>query len=193
MGGPEAVEEVNEGNAALNGGQVSHGAQVHDLLGVSLAQHGKTGLTAGIHVGMIAEDVQSLSGHGTSGDMEYTRQQLTGNLVHIGDHQQQALRSSIGSRQSAGCQRTVHRAGSAGFGLHLHNLHRVAEDVFAAGSGPLVHIVSHGAGGGDGVDTSYFRERVADMSGSSVAVHGFEFSGQSEIPPKSIQIVTHIS
>ena len=125
--------------------------------------------------------------------MEHARQQLTGNLIHIGDHQQQALRSGISRRQSAGSQGAVYRAGSAGFGLHLHNLHGVAKDVFPAGSGPLVHIVSHGAGGSNGVDTSYFRECVADMSGSSIAVHGLEFSCQSEIPPKSIQIVTHIS
>ena len=35
VGGPEAVEEVDEGNAALDGGQMGHGGQVHNLLGGS--------------------------------------------------------------------------------------------------------------------------------------------------------------
>ena len=37
VGGTEAVEEVDEGNAALDGGQVRHSAQVHDLLRVGLS------------------------------------------------------------------------------------------------------------------------------------------------------------
>ena len=86
--GAETVEEVDEGNTALDGGQMGHGSQVHDLLNVILAQHGKAGLTAGHDVGMIAEDVQSVAGHGTGGHVEHAGQQLAGNLVHIGDHQQ---------------------------------------------------------------------------------------------------------
>ena len=80
------------------------------------------------------------------------------------------------------------RTGSAGFRLHLHNLYRVPENVFPSGGRPLVYVVGHGAGGGDGIDTSYFCKRIADMSGSSVAVHGFKFSGQSEIPPKVFKL-----
>ncbi len=62
MGGAEAVEEVQEGNAALNGGQMGHGAQVHDLLRVGGAQHGKAGLAAGHNVGVVAEDGQRVGG-----------------------------------------------------------------------------------------------------------------------------------
>ena len=50
VGGTEVVEEVDEGNAAFDGGQVSDSAQIHDFLHVGLAQHGKTGLTAGVDV-----------------------------------------------------------------------------------------------------------------------------------------------
>ena len=116
--------------------------------------------------------------------MEHCGQQLAGDLVHIGDHQQQALRSGVGGGQGAGCQRAVHSTGGTSLRLHLHNLNSVAKDVLAAGSGPLVHVVSHGAGRGDGIDASYFSERVADVGGSSIAVHGLEFSSQNEIPPK---------
>ena len=44
VGGAEAVEEVQEGHAALDGGQVGHGGQVHDLLHIALGQHGEAGL-----------------------------------------------------------------------------------------------------------------------------------------------------
>ena len=83
------------------------------------AQHGETGLTAGVDVGVVAEDVQSLSSNGTGGDVEHGGQQLTGDLVHIGDHQQQTLGGGVGGGQSTGSQRAVDGTGGAGLGLHL--------------------------------------------------------------------------
>ena len=43
---------------------------------VALGQHGEAGLTAGHDVGVIAEDVQSVGGHGAGGDMEHGGQLL---------------------------------------------------------------------------------------------------------------------
>ena len=37
---------------------MGHGRQIHDLLHVALAQHGKAGLAAGHDVGVVTEDVQ---------------------------------------------------------------------------------------------------------------------------------------
>ena len=176
VGGAEAVEEVDEGDAALDGGQVGHRSQVHDLLHVALGQHGKAGLAAGHHVGVVAEDVQGLGGHGTGGNVEHAGQQLAGDLVHIGDHQQQALGGGIGGGQSAGGQGAVDGAGGAGLRLHLNDLHGGAEDILLALGGPLVHIVGHGAGRSDGVDAGYLSERIADVCSGVVAVHGFELS-----------------
>ena len=90
MGGTEAVEEVQERHAALDGGQVRDGGQVHDLLDVALGEHGEAGLAAGHDVGVVAEDVQRAwkrygPRHGTP------RQLLGCDLVHVGDHEQQAL------------------------------------------------------------------------------------------------------
>ena len=178
MGGTETVEEVDEGDTALDGGQVGNGAQVHDLLGVGLAEHGKTGLTAGVHVGVIAEDVQCVAGNGTGGDVEHAGQQLTRDLVHVGDHEQQALGRGVGGGQRAGSQRAVNGTGGTGLRLHLDDLDTVAEDVLPALSRPLVNIVGHGAGRSDGVDARHFREGVADVRGSGVAVHRLEFSLQ---------------
>ena len=176
MGGAEAVKEVDEGHPALDGGQMGHGGQVHDLLNAALGQHGKAGLAAGHHVGVVAEDVQGVGGHGTGGDVEHAGKQLARDLVHIGDHEQQALGGGVSSGQGAGGQRAVNGAGGAGLRLHLDDLDGIAEDVFQSGGGPLVNVVGHGAGRGDGVDTRHLGERIADMRRRGVAVHGFELS-----------------
>ena len=174
--GAEAVKEVDKGDAALDGCQVGHGAQVHDLLGVGLAQHGKAGLAAGHNVGMVAEDVQRVGGHGTGGHVKHGGHQLTGQLVHVGNHQQQALGGGVGGGQRARGQRAVDRTGGAGLGLHLDDIDGGAEDVFAALGGPLVHIVGHGAGRGDGVDARHLGEGVGHVRCRRVAVHGFQLS-----------------
>ena len=161
---------------------MGHGSQVHDLLYVALGQHGEAGLTAGHHVGVVAEDVQGLGGHGTGGDVEHAGQQLAGDLVHVGDHQQQALRGGVGGGQRARVERAVDGAGGASLRLHLDDLHGVAKDIFLPLSGPLVHIVGHGTGRRDGVNAGYLGKGVADIRGGVVAVHGFEFSCHKKFP-----------
>ena len=47
VGGAETIEEMEKWNAAFDGGQVSHSAQIHNFLRTVAAQHGITGLTAG--------------------------------------------------------------------------------------------------------------------------------------------------
>ncbi len=99
MRGAEAVEEVQERHAALDGGKVRHGGEVHDLLDVGLGEHGEAGLAAGHHVGVIAEDVERVGGNRTRGHVEHARQVLASDLVHVRDHQQQALGSRVGGGQ----------------------------------------------------------------------------------------------
>ena len=62
MRSTEAVKEVQEGDAALNGGQMRYGAQVHNLLRAVGAEHGIAGLAAGVNVGVVAEDAQGVGG-----------------------------------------------------------------------------------------------------------------------------------
>ena len=182
VGGAEAVEEVDKGNLALQRGQMRHGGQIHDLLHVALAQHGEAGLTAGHHVGVVAEDVQRLGGHGTGGDVEHAGQLLCRDLVHVGDHQQQTLGRGVGGGQRTCAQRAVDSAGSARLGLHLHHLDLGAEDVLQAVGTPLIHEVRHGAGRGDGVDGCYLGKRIADMRRGVIAIHGLHFSYHNEPP-----------
>ena len=96
MGGTEAVEETDEGKSAFDRGHMRDGRQIHDFLNGGGTEHGRTGLAAGIHVRMIAENVERVGGDAACGDVEDARQTLTGTFVNVRDHQQQTLRSRVG-------------------------------------------------------------------------------------------------
>ena len=169
--GTEAVKEVQERHSALDGRKVCNRAEIHDFLHVRLGQHRKAGLTTRHDVAVITEDVQRVAGKRSRRDVEHARQQLARDLVHVRDHQQQALGRRIGRRQRARVQRAVNRARSAGLRLHLLHLHRRAEDVLAACRRPLVNVVRHRARRRDRVDRRYFRKRIRYMGGRVIAVH----------------------
>ena len=144
MTGAETVEEVQERHGALQGRQMGDQGQVVRFLDGVAGQHRETGLAAGHNVAVIAENVQRVIRQGTGADMEDRGRQFAGDLVHIGDHQQQALGSGERGRQSAGGQGAVHSAGSTGFTLHLGDTDRLAEQVFPVMGSPLVRNFSHG-------------------------------------------------
>ena len=169
--GPEAIEEMLEGDRALDGRQMGNGAQVHALLHAGGSQLCPTGLAAGHNVGMITEDGQRVGGHGTGRDVHNAGQLRAGDTVHGRDHQQQALRSSVGAGQGAGLQRAVHCAGRAGLRLHLDQLYGLAKQVLLAIGSPCIHMVSHGAGRSDGVNGSYLGKRIRYVCGSLITVH----------------------
>ncbi len=174
--GTEAVKEVQERNAALDGGQMRHRGQIHNFLHVALSEHGKAGLAAGHDVGLIAENGQRVRRERAGRHVEHGREQLTCHLVHVRDHEQQALRGGVRRGQGAGIQRTVDSAGCAGLCLHFLHTDLRAEDVLAAGSGPLIDQVGHRTRRGDRVNGSHFRKGVGHVGGSVVAVHGNELS-----------------
>ena len=169
--GAEAVKEVEEGYAALDSCKVSNGSEIHDLLNVALAEHGKAGLAAGHDVGVVAEDAEGMGSQSAGGDMEDAGEQLACDLVHVGDHQQKTLRSSVGGGECAGVQGAVHCAGRAGLCLHLLHLDGAAEDVFLSLCRPLVNKVCHRARRRDRVDGRNLGERIAYMRRRLVAVH----------------------
>ena len=86
VGGTEAIEEVQEGHAALNCSQMSHSGQVHNLLYRGFSQHSKACLTASHNVLMITKNIQGAGGQSASGNMENTGQQFTGNFIHVRNH-----------------------------------------------------------------------------------------------------------
>ena len=184
--GAEAVEEVDEGNSALDRCKVSNSAEIHNFLRVGLCKHCKAGLTAGVNIGMIAENVKCVGSNAASRYMENAGEKLTGDLIHIGYHEQKALGCSVSSGESTGCERTVNGAGCACLRLHLGNLNGGAEDILETLRRPLVNVVCHGAGRSYRVDTGNFRERIGHICRSVVTVHGLHFSCHSLFPPKIV-------
>ena len=174
VGGAEAVEEVDEGHGRLDGGQVGDQGQIHDLLDGGGRDHGKSGLTAGHDVALVAEDGQSVGGQGSGGHVEHAGQQFAADLVHVGDHQQQALRGREGGGQRAALEGAVDRAGSAALGLHLSDADLLAEEIDPAIGSPLIGHLRHGRRRGDGVNCGNVRECVSHMACSGVPVdcHG---------------------
>ena len=81
---------------------------------------------------------------GPGGDVEHPRSISPAILAHVGDHQQQALGGRVGGGQGAGLEGAVDHCGGAALGLHLHHLHRLAEEVLLSVGGPLVHVFRHG-------------------------------------------------
>ena len=144
VAGAESVEEIKEWHAALDCTQVCNCSQVHHLLHRPLAEHGKSRLTRCHHVLVVAEDAQRVRGQRAGCDVEHAWQQLAGNFIHVGYHQQQALRCRIGCGECTCLQRPVHSTGCTGFALHFLHRYCLAEDVFAPGGGPLVNVLGHG-------------------------------------------------
>ena len=97
----ETVEEVDEGNAGLQCRKVRNGGKVHHLLYGTGAEHAEAGLAACHHILVVSKDTKRMRSQCTGRYVENAGQQFAGNLVHIGNHQQQTLRSSVG-----GCERT---------------------------------------------------------------------------------------
>ena len=156
VAGTETVKEVQEGDAGLDGAQVGHGGQIGGLLDAAAAQQGKARLAAVHHVGVIAEDGERVGTHGTGRHMQHAGQTLAGDTVHGGDHQHQTLGSGEAGGQGTGLQCAVAGTAGTGLGLHLHQTDGLAEDVLLTLGRPLVSMLRHGAGRGDGVDGSNF-------------------------------------
>ena len=142
---------------------------MHLLDGVG-TQHGEAGAAAGHHVAVVAEDRQGMGGDGAGGDMEDRRQQFAGNLVHVGDHQQQALRRGEGRSQRPALQGAVYRAGSAGLALHLDDLRDRAPEIGPRLAGPCIHEITHRRGRRDRIDGQYFAELVGNRRAGRIAV-----------------------
>ena len=145
--------------------------QIHNFLHAALDQHCKAGLAASHNVAVITKDVQGVGSNATRGDVENARELLARDLVHVRDHQEQALRSRVGGGQSAGAQRTVNGTGCTCLGLHLDDLDRGAKDVLTTLGRPLVDMVGHRAGRRNGINSRHLGVRIRNICGRLVAVH----------------------
>ncbi len=169
--GAEAVEEMQHGHARFQRHRLGDQRHVMRFLHAGGAQQGEAGGAHRHDVGMVAEDRQRLGGQRAGGDMEHRRRQLAGDLEHVRQHQQQALRRGERRGQRAGLQRAMHRAGRAAFALHLLHDGDVAPDVRDAPRRPLIGEFGHGGGRGDRIDRADLVHPVGDMGDRGVAVH----------------------
>ena len=74
VGRAEAVKEVDERHAALDGNEVSDSREVHDLLYAGLGEHRAACLASRHDILLVAEDVQRARRKRSSRDMEDARQ-----------------------------------------------------------------------------------------------------------------------
>ncbi len=81
--------------------------QIHGLLHGIRREQGESSRPAHHHVRVVAENRQSMSRHRARGDVKYRRRQFAGDLVHVGDHQQQALGRGEGRGQGSGLERAM--------------------------------------------------------------------------------------
>ena len=128
---------------------------------------------------MVAENIQRVGCNAAGGNVNNVRKKLACDLIHIRDHKKKSLRCRVGRCQSACGKRAVNRTRGAALRLHLDHLDTLTENVscgFAEnvfiGRGPSVGHFRHRAGGSDRIDCGNFRERVRNVRGSGIAVHG---------------------
>ena len=173
--GTEAVEEVEERYAALDSSEVCYSGEVHYLLYGSLSEHSETGLAASHDILMVTEDTEHVACQRTSRYMEDGRDELTGNLVHVRNHQQQTLRSRESGGERTCVQRTVNSTCGTCLRLHLLHEYGLSEQVLATCGSPLVHVLCHRRRRRDRIDSSYLGEHVSHMRRSCVTIHGHKF------------------
>ena len=106
------------------------------------------GRAAGHDVAVIAENRKRLRGQRARRDVKHRRRQFAGDLVHVRDHQQQALRRRERRAERAGLQRAVDRAGRAAFALHFDDGGHGAPEILHPAGRPRI---AHSPMGDDGV------------------------------------------
>jgi hypothetical protein len=120
---------------------------------------------------MITENIKCVRSYATSGYVYNTGKKFAGDLIHVGDHKEKALRSGIGGSESTSCERAVNGTGSAALRLHFYNLNSLTENILSAFSGPLIGNFRHRRRGSDGINAGNFSKRIRHVSRSCVTVH----------------------
>ncbi len=119
VGGTEAIEEVAEGDLGAQGGDVGDEGHIVGLLDGLGGEEGEAGGAGSHDIGVVTVDVEGLAGDGTGSDVEDAGEELTGDLVHVGDHEEEALGGGEGGAEATGGEGAVDGTGGTGLGLHL--------------------------------------------------------------------------
>ena len=191
----EAIEEVHEGHSALQRRCLGDDGEVVGLLDRPRRQECEASLPHRHDVGVVAEDRERLGCNGSRRHLEDRRGQLTGDLVHVGDHQEQALRCGERRPQGTALEGAVHRAGRATLALHLDDRGHRPPDVRPAVGGPLVGQLRHRRRRRDRVDGAELVEPERDVGRGLVPVDGDLFHGDlfhGDLFPDGLLLGDHV-
>jgi hypothetical protein len=170
VGGAEAIEEVEERHPRGQGRGVGDRGQVVGLLRRVRRQHREAGLAHRHDVRVIAEDRQRVGRDRARRHVEHEGGQLAGDLVEVGDVEEEALGGGEAGGERPGLDRAVDRAGGAALGLHLLHPRHLLPQVGPTVGGPLVGQLAHRRGWGDGIDRDDLAGPVGHAGGRLVAV-----------------------
>ena len=166
----ETVEEMQDRHARFQRRRLGDQRHVHRFLHRIGNEKGEAGGARRHHVAVVAEDRQALGRQRTRRHVHHEGREFAGDLVHVGDHQQQALRRGKGGRQRTGLQSAVYRAGRAALALHLDHLRDGTPQILEALGRPCIGIFTHRRRRRDRVDRDHFVGQVGDIGGGFVAV-----------------------
>src|ERR1043166_755957 len=119
--GTEAIKEMQERHAGLEGRHLSDRGKIMRLLYAAGREQCPAGLADSHHVLVIAVNRKRMSGNRAGCNMEDGAGEFTSDLVHVRDHQEEPLGGSEGCGQCPGLEGTVYGTCCAAFGLHLHD------------------------------------------------------------------------
>ena len=126
---------------------------------------------------MIAKNGHGMRADGPCRHMQHARKPLTGDAVHQGQHQHQALRGSEADRQAARLQSAVHGTGRACLGLHLDQLYPLTKQVLFPVGGPDIGFDCHRGRRRNRIDRSNFGKSIRHIGAGFVTVYSHIFSG----------------
>ena len=152
VGGPEAIEEVEEWKAGLDGGKVSDSRKILSLLDTVGAEHWHVGAPGSVDITVVVVDGETTESEGTSRNVDNSRAVLASDLVKIWDHEKKTLGGGEGCGESADRGRTVDGSAGTTLGLEHPHVDWVAPNVLLALGDPSIDKLALCCGWGDWVD-----------------------------------------
>ncbi len=172
MRGAETVEEMDDRNASFQRCRLRDQREVLCLLRRVGCQQRAAGGTAGHHVGMIAKDRQRMRRQCACRHVQHEGRQFAGDLVQVGNEQQQPLAGGETGGQRAGGEGAMQRAGRTGFRLHLDDFWHRAPQVGLALRGPFVRPLAHVGRRRDGINRNDLVAEIGHAGNGFVAIDG---------------------
>ena len=132
-------------------------------------EHRPARAAAGHHVAVIAEDRQGMRGDRAGRNVKDRRRQFAGDLEHLGDHQQQALRG--GERRASARPPGEHRGrlAAAPASLCISMTSGTLPKMFGRPCGrPMIRQLAHRRGGRDRIDRDHFAGEMGNMRAASL-------------------------